>query len=138
VADCARSSVPTCKPRSVRFSTVRIESRNNYEEFRAGGVGHYRAMWESPDGTEKAFTLVPCATVSGQAGANGELALSTTVTLAGTDRTVEYSRRVEIDSEGTFSVVLAYPGEYEAEGGDATLTVTEADVREGTSLTASF
>ena len=41
------------------------------------------------------------------------------------------------DSEGTFSVVLAHPGEKESDAGDATLTVTGADVRDGASLTAS-
>jgi len=99
------------------------------------GVGHYRAMWESDDGSKKVFTVVPGATVTGEADPEAEFMLSTTVTIAGTGRTIEYRRHAEIDADGAFSVVLAHPGEYEITGIDETLTVDDAAVQDGAELT---
>jgi len=100
----------------------------------ADGLGHFRAMWESADGSEKVFTVVPGATVTGETDPETEVALSTTITIAGTGRTVEYRRRVETDSGGSFSVVLAHPGEYEVGAGGGSLTVTESEIRDGAEL----
>jgi dolichyl-diphosphooligosaccharide--protein glycosyltransferase len=99
------------------------------------GVGHFRAMWESGDRSEKVFTVVPGARVTGEAVPGSTVALSTTVTLAGTGREVPYERRVEAGADGTVSVVLAHPGEYEVDDGRATLTVDSAAVRDGSGLT---
>jgi dolichyl-diphosphooligosaccharide--protein glycosyltransferase len=99
------------------------------------GVGHYRALWESADGSVKVFRLVTGATVTGEDTPGTELTLSTPVTLAGTGRTVEYRRRVETGADGAFSVTLAQPGEYDVSGADETFTVDEATVREGGELT---
>lgn len=101
----------------------------------ARGVGHYRAVWESDDDAAKVFTLVPGATVAGEATPNAEFELSTTVTLAGTERTIRYARRGRADSEGSFSVVLAHPGEYEVAGEPGALRVDEATVLDGSELT---
>ncbi|MEF8815112.1 MAG: STT3 domain-containing protein [Halovenus sp.] len=118
---------------------VQSQLHDRYGSAGAGsdGVGHFRAMWESADGAERVFTVVPGATVTGEGPAERTLVLSTTVTLAGTGRTIEYRRRVETDAEGQFSVVLAHPGEYAVAETDRTVTVTEADVREGTELSLS-
>lgn len=102
---------------------------------RAGGVGHYRAMWESDDETVKVFTLVPGVTLSGRAAPESDLAFSTTVTLAGTGNSVTYRRTVTTDAEGNFSVVLAHPGEYRIADRDETVTVDETAVRDGDELT---
>jgi dolichyl-diphosphooligosaccharide--protein glycosyltransferase len=102
------------------------------------GVGHYRAMWESEDGSITVFTLVPGATVSGTAPAETPFVLSTSVTLAGSGSTIEYRRRVEPDADGTFSVVLAHPGEYEIADRSETLAVDETAVREGREFTMSL
>lgn len=101
------------------------------------GLGHFRALWESEDGSAKVFGVVPGATVAGEGPPETELLLSTTVTLAGSSETVPYERRVETDADGSFEVVLAQPGEYEVRGGDAagTLPVEEPDVRNGRELT---
>jgi dolichyl-diphosphooligosaccharide--protein glycosyltransferase len=101
----------------------------------ADGLGHFRAIWESADGSEKVFTVVSGATVTGEADPDTEIALSTTITLAGTGRTVEYRRRAETDAQGQFSVVLAHPGEYEVDDGRGSLTVNEEAVRSGAELT---
>ena len=101
----------------------------------ADGLGHFRAMWESADGSEKVFTIVSGATVTGEADPETEITLSTTITLAGTGRTVEYCRRAETDAQGQFSVVLAHPGEYEVDDGRGSLTVNEEAVRSGAELT---
>jgi dolichyl-diphosphooligosaccharide--protein glycosyltransferase len=93
-------------------------------------------MWESAGGEVKVFTLVPGATVTGTGPAETTLDLSTTVTVDGTGRTVEYRRRVETDSEGAFSVTLAHPGEYAFADRTATVTVTEAAVRDGATISS--
>jgi len=119
-----------------RNNQARLHGNDGSATDTVDGVGHYRAMWESADGEVKVFTLVPGATVAGTGPAETTLELSTTATLEGTGRTVEYRRRVETDSEGTFSVTLAHPGEYEVrgEGRGETLTVGDAAVREGARL----
>jgi len=114
---------------------ARLHDRYGSASSTADGVGHFRAMWESADGSEKVFTVVAGATVSGEADPETEYTLSTTVTLAGTGRAVEYRRRVETDTEGAFSVVLAHPGEYEVGDGRASLTVAEEEVWDGAELT---
>ena len=102
------------------------------------GVGHYRAMWESEGGEVKVFTPVPGATVTGTGPAETVFTLSTTVTVEGTGRAVPYRRRIETDAEGAFSIVLANPGEYEFADRDVTLTVEEADVRDGGTLSVEL
>jgi asparagine N-glycosylation enzyme membrane subunit Stt3 len=113
---------------------ARLHERYGSAAAGARGVGHYRAVWESADGSVKVFTVVPGARVAGQAAPGTELVLSTTVTLAGTGATVEYSRRVETDEDGRFSTVLAHPGEYSVTGG-GTLRVGKTAVAEGRQIT---
>jgi dolichyl-diphosphooligosaccharide--protein glycosyltransferase len=98
------------------------------------GVGHYRAMWESAGGEVKVFTPVPGVTVTGTGPAESTLEFATSVTLAGTGRTVDYRRRVETDAEGAFEVVLAHPGEYAITDRATTVAVEEASVREGATV----
>jgi len=122
-----------------RTSSFRMQARLHEQYGSASGttrgVGHFRAMWESTDGSEKVFTVVPGATVTGETEPNTEFTLSTTIRIAGTDTSIEYRRRVETDAEGGFSVVLAHPGEYDVADGRTTLTVKEAAVRDGAELT---
>jgi dolichyl-diphosphooligosaccharide--protein glycosyltransferase len=101
------------------------------------GLGHYRALWESADGSARVFRLVAGATLTGEGPPETRLTLSTPVILAGTGRTVEYQRRVETDASGAFSVTLAQPGEYEVAGGDTSemLIIDEAAVQDGAELT---
>lgn len=122
-------------------SPFRLQSRLHEQYGSASsttsGVGHYRAMWESTDGSAKVFGLVAGATITGEGPPESQLALSTPVTISGTGRRTDYRRRVETDADGTFSITLAHPGEYEVTGADTgeTLTVDEAAVLDGGELT---
>jgi dolichyl-diphosphooligosaccharide--protein glycosyltransferase len=101
------------------------------------GIGHLRAVWESENGSTKVFTLVPGATVTGEASPETIISLSTSIDVAGTGRTIRYERHVETDSDGRFSVVLAHPGEYEV-GADGTVLVDEAAVLNGDEQTVDL
>jgi asparagine N-glycosylation enzyme membrane subunit Stt3 len=125
------------RPRSgaaFRNNQARLHDNDGSAGDGVSGVGHYRAMWESAGGEVKVFTLVPGATVAGTGPAETTLELSTTATLDGTGRTVQYRRRVETDADGAFSVTLAQPGEYTFADRDVTVTVEDTAVREGARL----
>jgi dolichyl-diphosphooligosaccharide--protein glycosyltransferase len=93
----------------------------------APGVGHYRAVYASDDGSVKVFTLVPGANVTGTVGPNETVTVSTQVEIDGGE--FEYTRRVEAGADGNFSVTVAHPGIYEV--GNRTVTVGEDAVRNG-------
>lgn len=95
------------------------------------GVGHYRAVWESDDGSRVVFAVVPGARLSGQAEPDTELSLSTEITLAGSGTTVTYRRRVRTGEDGAFSVRLAQPGSYTVDGADGPLRIEESHVSDG-------
>jgi dolichyl-diphosphooligosaccharide--protein glycosyltransferase len=99
------------------------------------GLGHFRALWESNDGAGKVFAVVPGATVTGQGPPETELTLETTVTINGSGNQVAYRRRVSTGSDGSFSVVLAHPGEYEFVDRAGRVTVDESAVLDGADLT---
>jgi dolichyl-diphosphooligosaccharide--protein glycosyltransferase len=88
-------------------------------------------LWESARGEVKVFSVVPGVTLTGTMPPDSELRLSTTVTLAGSGRSVPYRRRVQPEDDGAFSLVLAHPGEYDVNGGDETLTIEEVEVVNG-------
>jgi dolichyl-diphosphooligosaccharide--protein glycosyltransferase len=96
------------------------------------GLAHYRAVYDSPDGPYRVFTLVPGATLVGTAEPNTTVTVATTTTVAGSDRTVEYERRVATDAEGQYRVTVPYPGEYTSPTG--TTAVSERAVLSGTTV----
>jgi dolichyl-diphosphooligosaccharide--protein glycosyltransferase len=97
----------------------------------APGVGHYRAVYASDDGSVKVFTLVPGANVTGTAAPNETVTVSTQVEIEGGE--FEYTRRVETGADGNFSVTVAHPGTYEV--GNQTVTVGEDAVQNGGNVT---
>ncbi|WP_276258512.1 STT3 domain-containing protein [Haloglomus litoreum] len=98
------------------------------------GLGHYRAVYASPDGGVKVFTLVPGATLAGRTDPTRErVRVSTTVELEGaTDAGFDYVRETTTDEDGAFSVRVAHPGRYAV--GDGTVVVTERAVTAGETI----
>jgi dolichyl-diphosphooligosaccharide--protein glycosyltransferase len=90
----------------------------------APGVGHFRAIYSSPDGEYKAFSLVPGATIVGSTEAER---VATDVSIPNAE--FEYVRSIERDENGRATVVVAHPGEYRV--GDRRVTVTDRAVRTG-------
>jgi dolichyl-diphosphooligosaccharide--protein glycosyltransferase len=97
----------------------------------APGVGHYRAVYASDDGSLKVFTLVPGANVTGTATPNETLTVSTRVEIE--DTQFEYRRQVKVGPNGNFSVTVAHPGTYEV--GEQTVTVGKETVQKGGNVT---
>ncbi|MCU4718186.1 hypothetical protein [Halapricum hydrolyticum] len=93
----------------------------------APGLGHYRAVYASPDRDYLVFTLVPGATLSGTISRRTRI--ETEVSIPGAD--FEYVRFAEPD-DGSFSVTVAHPGTYTVDG--RSVVVTERDVRDGRTL----
>ncbi|MFC5133788.1 MULTISPECIES: hypothetical protein [Haloferacaceae] len=94
----------------------------------ADGVGHYRLRFASSDGGYLVFKPVPGATINGTGPVDERFNASTDVSVPGASFT--YSRYVEPTDTGTYSVRVAHPGTYDL-GDQGTVTVSEADVREG-------
>ncbi|USZ67380.1 glycosyltransferase family 39 protein [Halorussus salilacus] len=106
---------------------ARLHFRYGSEGEGVDGVGNYRAVYASEDGSVKVFTLVPGANVTGTASAGETVTVEKTVDIEGAQ--FEYERSVEADSDGEFAVTVPYPGEYAV--GDETVTVSESEVHEG-------
>ena len=90
------------------------------------GLGHYRAIYASADGSLKVFEVVPGAVIEGNATAGETINASTTVNLSGTE--FRYERRVTVDENGTFRIRVPYAAEYRVAG--TTVTVTESEMLE--------
>lgn len=93
----------------------------------APGLGHYRAVYSTPGGEYKVFTLVSGATITGESDASRA---TTDVSIPG--REFEYARRIDTSGDGSFAVTVAHPGEYRI--GDEEVTISEQDVRSGTTV----
>lgn len=100
------------------------------------GVGHFRARWESGNGSLKVFEVLPGATVTGTGPADTELSMSTSVRVAPDGKQITYRRLVRTDANGAFSVTLAHPGQYEV--ADSSFTVPESAVLEGNSMSVDL
>ncbi|NHN48699.1 hypothetical protein G9464_14005 [Halostella sp. JP-L12] len=92
-------------------------------------AAHFRAVYATDDGSRKVFTLVPGATITGEAGSNETVTATTEVDIGGT--TVTYERTASVEN-GTYAVTVAQPGEYSV--GNDTVRVSEEDVRNGTTV----
>jgi len=80
-------------------------------------------------------SVVPGATIEGEGPPpDAMIAVATPFSVAGQD--LVYQRFARTGSDGTFSVTVAQPGTYEIAGTEATVTVTEADVYEGETVSA--
>ena len=92
------------------------------------GLAHYRAVYSGRDGSVKAFTLVPGATIVGTTSSEEPISVKTDAPLEGEGTTFTYERRAE-PADGEFSVTVAHPGTYRV--GDREVTVPERAVVEG-------
>ncbi|WP_134671806.1 STT3 domain-containing protein [Halorussus marinus] len=99
----------------------------------APGVGHYRAIYASDDGSVKAFALVPGANLTGTGPTGETITISTDVELENT--AFEYRRNVETNQNGTFAVIVPYPGTYEV--GNRSIEVSEDAVENGKNVSVS-
>jgi dolichyl-diphosphooligosaccharide--protein glycosyltransferase len=90
-------------------------------------LAHYRALYVSPSGEYKVFSVVPGAEISGTAARNATATVSTPVEIPGASFT--YKRTVRTNGNGTYDVTVPYPGEYTVE--NRTVTVTERNVTAG-------
>ncbi|GAA0512875.1 dolichyl-diphosphooligosaccharide--protein glycosyltransferase [Halorubrum aquaticum] len=91
------------------------------------GAGHYRVEFVSSDESRVVFTPVSGATINGTGPTDERLDVETNVSVPGASFT--YTRYAEPGADGAYSVTVAHPGTYEV--GERTVTVSEADVREG-------
>jgi len=97
------------------------------------GVAHYRAVFATPTEQTKVFTLVPGATITGEAPKNGSVELETTVEIPHASFTY---RRVARPQNGTYALTVPYPGAYEVSVDNRTrrVTVSERAVENGTAV----
>jgi dolichyl-diphosphooligosaccharide--protein glycosyltransferase len=106
---------------------VRLAERFGSAGEGVAGLAHYRLVYRSDDGRFSVFTLVPGATIVGNASPGETVEVRTDVTVGETSFT--YRRSARADDDGRFEVTVPYPGEYRVAGGDA--TVTERNVTSG-------
>ncbi|MCY4732260.1 hypothetical protein KY092_17035 [Natronomonas gomsonensis] len=99
------------------------------------GLAHYRALYASPIGDYKAFRIVPGATIEGAAEPDATVTLTTEVDIEGDEFT--YERQTTANANGTYSVTVPYPGEYDLEGAATEpVSVSEAAVNSGETVRA--
>jgi dolichyl-diphosphooligosaccharide--protein glycosyltransferase len=109
---------------------VRLFERHGSAGDGVQGLAHYRLVYVGGDGELKVFTLVPGATIVGTGTPNSILPVSTEVRIG--QHTFTYRRNVRTDSEGRFSVTVAYPGAYAV--GSAEVTVSDTNVTGGDTI----
>jgi len=109
-----------------------VTSGSRWERQGYEAVSHYRAVYASPSATTKVFTLVPGATVTGSAPANATVDARTTVEIPGDS--FEYRQRATAGPDGTYRLVVPYPGAYEVTVGNESrsVRVPESAVGNGT------
>jgi dolichyl-diphosphooligosaccharide--protein glycosyltransferase len=103
-------------------------------------VSHYRAVYTSENRDNKVFVLVPGARVTGRANPNATVEVRTTVEIP--NDSFRYRQQVQTGRNGSYEVLVPYPGEYEVRtgvgGGNATVTgtvtVPESAVENGTNV----
>ncbi|SDZ98762.1 dolichyl-diphosphooligosaccharide--protein glycosyltransferase [Haloplanus vescus] len=97
------------------------------------GLAHYRAVYVSEDRSLKVFTLVPGAQLAGTASSNTEVTVTTRQSVSGVEFT--YSRTIETDATGAYSVTVPYPGEYVVNG--TRVRVSETAVQQNQTISVS-
>ena len=101
------------------------------------GVGHFRAIYATSDGTRKVFRPVPGATLTWPSATNGSVTVETTVSIPNAEFT--YRREAAV-VDGQHRVTVAYPGTYTIQGGQydgTTVEVNETQVQSGSAVSAS-
>ncbi|QLH81255.1 laminin G [Halosimplex pelagicum] len=96
-------------------------------------VSHYRAVYVDDGSQLTVFTLVPGATLTGQAAANESFVVETAVDVPGAEFT--YRHLVTAGPDGQYAVTVPYPGSYEI--GNHSVSVSATAVREGENVSVS-
>jgi dolichyl-diphosphooligosaccharide--protein glycosyltransferase len=98
----------------------------------APGLAHFRAVYISEGEKYRVFTVVPGATIAGNATANTTVEVTTRLAVNGT--TIRYERQVRAGPNGNYTVTVPYTGEYQVQ--NTTVAVPESAVQNGTRLSA--
>lgn len=94
------------------------------------GSGRFQLEYISADETIKVFEPVTGAVLTGNTTPNTTVTAQTTVTTA--NRTFSYERQTTATQDGTFRLVVAYPGTYQLNTGtNATVPVSQTAVQNG-------
>jgi len=91
--------------------------------------GHYRALYVSDD--VGGYAIVPGAQIEGSAAPGTNVTAETDISVDGASFT--YERETTAGDDGSYSVRVAYPGDYTT--GNESVHVTEADVESGETVT---
>jgi hypothetical protein len=97
------------------------------------GLGRYRLVYRSADGSVTAYTPVEGALLAGRTAPNRTASVTTRVDAPAEAFT--YERRPPVADDGRYGVVVPYAGEYRV--GDRTVTVSEEAVRRGATVGAT-
>ncbi|WP_440992293.1 STT3 domain-containing protein [Haloarchaeobius baliensis] len=99
----------------------------------SAGLGHYRAIHASSDGSIKVFQVVPGAVLTGNATPGETVVVRTNVSVSGTE--FIYRRTTVADSTGAFRVQVPYTGTYTV--GTARISITESQILEAETVAVS-
>ncbi|ELZ01826.1 hypothetical protein [Natrialba asiatica] len=104
-----------------------------HEEYGTGGnqtdpLAHYQAVYLDEEVT--AFAVVPGATITGSGEAGENVTVETETVVSG--ETLTYEQSATVGDDGTFSVTVPYPGEYDV--GTASVDVSRSAVESGESV----
>ena len=114
---------------------TRLHTHYGSESAAASGLSHYRLVYISDDTSLTVFTLVPGAQIVGTASPSSTVSVSTVQSVAGQRFT--YSRTVEANSTGEYTVTVPYPGEYTIDGRQIQVSPTAVTANETVSLLSS-
>jgi dolichyl-diphosphooligosaccharide--protein glycosyltransferase len=103
----------------------RLTDQLGLPDDRFNSLEQYRLIALDDDHGIAVFAVVPGATVALTGDGGEQVRIATTVTDDG--RSFTYARNATLDSNGTATVTVPYPGRYSV--GDRTIEITEADVR---------
>jgi dolichyl-diphosphooligosaccharide--protein glycosyltransferase len=127
--------IPGAPEISPETMQTRLHDRYGSSGDGVGGLAHYRALYASPEGTYKAFRIVPGGTIEGSASPGSAVNITTDIDIEGDSFT--YRRQATAGPNGEYNVTVPYPGEYDIQGGGAqSVTVNETAVANGLNVTA--
>lgn len=93
----------------------------------SAGVAHFRAIYETSDGSRTVWEPVEGATLVWNGTATEATTVQTDVSIPNTE--FSYERRATADENGTYAVTVAYPGSYDV--GERSVDVSPRQVRHG-------
>jgi dolichyl-diphosphooligosaccharide--protein glycosyltransferase len=112
---------------------VRLHESWGSESSSSSGLGRYRAIHASPDGSIKVFQVVPGAILSGNTTPGERVVVRTNVSVSGTEFT--YRRTAIANTAGEFRVRVPYAGTYTV--GSARISITESQILGGETVVVS-